>query len=52
MVNNQILCKRLRVDKHVVKAVMNGQEAVDLIEQDRDSMLFFWIFSKCLSPPR
>ncbi|KAE8542982.1 hypothetical protein D1P53_000469 [Cryptococcus gattii VGV] len=35
-INSQILQKRLKMDKHAVIAVTNGQEAVDLLEKDRD----------------
>ncbi|WRT63488.1 uncharacterized protein IL334_000393 [Kwoniella shivajii] len=36
MINSQILQKRLRMDKHTVKAVTNGQEAVTALEADWD----------------
>lgn len=36
MINSQILQKRLKMDKHAVMAVMNGQEAVDLLRADWD----------------
>ena len=35
-INSQILQKRLRMDKHSVVAVNNGQEAVDMLGQDWD----------------
>lgn len=35
-INSQILQKRLKMDKHAVVAVTNGQEAVDQLEKDRD----------------
>lgn len=35
-INSQILQKRLRMDKHSVVAVNNGQEAVDLLGKDWD----------------
>ena len=35
-INSQILQKRLRMDKHVVVAVTNGQEAVDMLLKDWD----------------
>ena len=35
-INSQILQKRLRMDKHVVVAVTNGQEAVDILHKDWD----------------
>lgn len=36
VINSQILQKRLKMDKHTVRAVENGQEAVDLITSDWD----------------
>ncbi|WWD22241.1 hypothetical protein CI109_106732 [Kwoniella shandongensis] len=36
MINSQILQKRLKMDKHTVVAVTNGQEAVDALEADWD----------------
>jgi CheY-like chemotaxis protein len=36
VINSQILQKRLKMDKHAVRAVENGQEAVDLIASDWD----------------
>ena len=36
MINSQILQRRLRMDKHSVIAVTNGQEAVDAIKSDWD----------------
>ncbi|WWC85641.1 uncharacterized protein L201_000507 [Kwoniella dendrophila CBS 6074] len=36
MINSQILQKRLKMDKHKVKAVTNGQEAVTALENDWD----------------
>ncbi|WWD05979.1 hypothetical protein V865_004064 [Kwoniella europaea PYCC6329] len=36
MINSQILQKRLKMDKHVVKAVTNGQEAVTALQDDWD----------------
>jgi signal transduction histidine kinase len=33
-INSQILQKRLKMDKHLVKAVPNGQEAVDVLDND------------------
>jgi PleD family two-component response regulator len=33
-INSQILRKRLRMDKHTVVAVGNGQEAVDMLRND------------------
>lgn len=33
-INSQILQKRLEMDKHLVKAVTNGQEAVDCLDSD------------------
>lgn len=35
-INSQILQKRLKMDKHSVVAVNNGQEAVDLLRKDWD----------------
>ncbi|WVF66288.1 hypothetical protein IAT40_001028 [Kwoniella sp. CBS 6097] len=35
-INSQILQKRLKMDKHTVKAVGNGQEAVTALEDDWD----------------
>jgi len=35
-INSQILQKRLRMDKHTVVAVNNGQEAVDALKADMD----------------
>ncbi|WVQ93907.1 hypothetical protein IAU59_000985 [Kwoniella sp. CBS 9459] len=35
-INSQILQKRLKMDKHTVKAVGNGQEAVNALEGDWD----------------
>ncbi|OCF33164.1 hypothetical protein I316_05209 [Kwoniella heveanensis BCC8398] len=35
-INSQILQKRLKMDKHTVKAVGNGQEAVTALEEDWD----------------
>ncbi|KAK8845299.1 hypothetical protein IAR55_006012 [Kwoniella newhampshirensis] len=36
MINSQILQKRLKMDKHTVLAVTNGQEAVDALRVDWD----------------
>ncbi|WVQ80993.1 hypothetical protein IAT38_003100 [Cryptococcus sp. DSM 104549] len=36
MINAQILCKRLKMDKHLVTAVTNGQECVDALQKDWD----------------
>lgn len=36
VINSQILQKRLKMDKHTVRAVENGQQAVDLIASDWD----------------
>ncbi|WWC66984.1 uncharacterized protein I206_100891 [Kwoniella pini CBS 10737] len=36
MINSQILQKRLKMDKHTVKAVTNGQEAVTALQADWD----------------
>jgi signal transduction histidine kinase len=33
-INSQILQKRLKMDKHLTKAVPNGQEAVDVLDND------------------
>ena len=33
-INSQILQKRLKMDKHVTRAVPNGQEAVDVLDND------------------
>jgi CheY-like chemotaxis protein len=33
-INSQILQKRLKMDKHLTKAVPNGQEAVDVLSND------------------
>jgi signal transduction histidine kinase/CheY-like chemotaxis protein len=33
-INSQILQKRLKMDKHITKAVPNGQEAVDVLASD------------------
>jgi CheY-like chemotaxis protein len=33
-INSQILQKRLKMDKHTPKAVTNGQEAVDCLDND------------------
>jgi CheY-like chemotaxis protein len=34
VINSKILCKRLKMDGHTVKAVENGQEAVDALAAD------------------
>ncbi|ODO01841.1 hypothetical protein L198_02568 [Cryptococcus wingfieldii CBS 7118] len=36
VINSQILQKRLKMDKHLVVAVTNGQECVDFLRNDRD----------------